>query len=175
MKIPHKMTEDLYNVKDVQRIRELLLKEQNGLDLLTGLPIPEKKQVLDHRHDDEQFVRGVIHRNTNSALGRIENTWLRDLSWWYPFSLSEFLRKTADYLERTVDTRYRHPDAINKRLKTMFNSLNASQMKQVLQHFDKPDGKNLQERKKIFNEIVLDKSQSYDIIRNVINQVKLQT
>lgn len=166
------MTEDLYNTKDTTRIRELLFNEQNGLDLLTGLPLDKSKWVLDHCHDDEQFVRGVIHRSVNAALGRIENTWLRDLSWWYTEDLPTFLRKTADYLERPVDTRYRHPDAFNKKLKVQFNKLSASQMKQVLKYFNKPEGTNLTERKKLFNEIILTRDYGYEIIHNVINQAK---
>lgn len=166
------MTEDLFTTKDTARVRELLYNEQKGLDLLTGLPLDKSKCVLDHRHDDEQFVRGVIHRSVNAALGRIENTWLRDLSWWYTEDLSTFLRKTADYLERPIDTRYRHPDAFNKKLKVSFNKLSASQMKEVLKHFNKPEGANLVERKKLFNEIILTKLYGYEIIRNVINQAK---
>lgn len=165
------MTEDLYTTKDTTRVRELLLKEQGGLDLLTGLPVPDKKQVLDHLHDDEQFVRGVLHRNVNSALGRIENTFIRDLSWWYPYSLPQFLRMAAIYLERKPDPRYRHPNW-TKKIRTMFNSLSASQMKQVLKHFNKPEGNNLNERKKLFNEIILTRDYGYDILRTVINQVK---
>ena len=165
-------TEDLYTAKDTARIRELLFNEQNGLDLLTGLPLDKSKLVLDHRHDDEQFVRGVIHRSVNSALGRIENTWLRDLSWWYPESLSTFLRKAADYLDRPVDTRYRHPDAINKRLKVQFNKLNATQQNQVLVALGSTEGSNPSKRKELFAKIVLTRGIGYDTIRNVINDVK---
>lgn len=168
------MTEDLYNTKDTARIRELLLKEQNGLDLLTGLPIPEKQAVTDHKHDDEQFVRGILHRQSNASLGKLEGIWTRYLSYWYPYDLPTFLRQSADYIEKfdkEPDTRYRHPNW-QKKIRTMFNSLNASQMKQVLQHFNKPDGRNIQERKKLFNEIVLDRAYGFCYIRDVINQVK---
>lgn len=168
------MTTDLYNTKDTTRIRELLLKEQEGLDLLTGLPIPEKQAVTDHKHDSEQFVRGVLHRQSNASLGKLEGIWTRYLSYWYPYDLPTFLRQSADYIEKfdkEPDTRYRHPNW-QKKVRTLFNSLNSSQMKQVLKHFNKPEGNNLAERKKLFNEIVLDRNCGYDIIRNVINQVK---
>lgn len=165
------MTEDLYTTKDTTRIRELLLEEQQGLDLLTGLEIPKGKSVLDHQHFDELFVRGVLHRNCNSALGRIENTFTRDLSWWYPYSLSEFLRQAATYLEREPDTRYRHNSFI-KRLKTDFNKLNANQQKDVLKIFGVVEGGNINFRKKLFNEIVLDRENGFCYIRDVINQVK---
>lgn len=164
-------TEDLYTTKDTTRIRELLFIEQEGLDLLTGLPLDKSKWVLDHIHNDEQFVRGVIHRSVNAALGRIENTFIRDLSWWYPHSLPQFLRMVAIYLERKPDARYRHPNWM-KRVKTDFNKLNSKQMKQVLETFGKSDGKNLAERKKIFSDIILDRSLGYEKIREVITKVK---
>lgn len=167
-------TLDLYTVKDVQIVRELLLKEQGGLDLITHLLIPPKQACLDHRHDDEQLVRGVLHRQSNAVLGKLEGVWTRYLSYWYPYDLPTFLRQSADYLEdteRNPDRRYRHPNW-QKKIRTMFNSLNASQMKQVLQHFNKEDGRNATERKKIFQEIVLNRAYNYDMIRTVINEVK---
>lgn len=166
------MTTDLYTVSDVKKIREKLLDEQDGKCAILGIQIsPERRPVLDHSHNDEQFVRGVLEREVNAFLGVTENAYKRFLGYWCSTTLPDVLRACASYLERPIDTRYRHPDHL-KKLKTKFNALTAKQMKQVLQHFNKPEGNNLVERKKIFNEIVLDKSQSYDIIRNVINQVK---
>jgi hypothetical protein len=168
------MTTDLYNTKDTTRIRELLLKEQEGLDLLTGLPIPEKQAVTDHKHDSEQFVRGVLHRQSNASLGKLEGIWTRYLSYWYPYDLPTFLRQAADYIEKfdkEPDTRYRHPNW-QKRIRTDFNKLSTKQMKQVLETFGKPDGKNLVERKKMFASVILDKSLGYDKIRQVIDKVK---
>ena len=165
------MTTDLFTTKDTTRVRELLYDEQQGLDLLTGLPLDKSKWVLDHRHDDEQFVRGVIHRSINAALGRIENTWLRDLAWWYPEDLPTFLRKTALYLERPTDTRYRHPN-FQKKLKVEFNKLSASQQNKVLELLGSETGSNPQKRKELFSKLVLTRSLGYEIISNVINTVK---
>lgn len=39
------MTEDLYTATDVKKIREKILDEQDGLDLLTGLPLDKSKQT----------------------------------------------------------------------------------------------------------------------------------
>lgn len=165
-------TEDLYNTKDTTRIRELLLKEQEGTCACTGLKIPPKTACLDHIHNEDCYVRGVLHRQVNSYIGKCENNYVRMIKWWYPGNISDLLREIADYLEETKDnSEYRHPAWI-KTLKVSFNKLSSSQMKQVLQHFNKPEGNNLAERKKIFNEIVLDRNYGYDIIRNVINQVK---
>ena len=61
----------LYTTKDVQKVREQLYKEQEGIDPITGLTIPEKQKVLDHDHSNH-YVRAVLHRQTNAVLGKIE-------------------------------------------------------------------------------------------------------
>lgn len=162
--------EDLYTVKDVQRVRELLLKQQDNLDACTLLEMPPKQACLDHVHNDEQFVRGVLHRQINSYVGKLENNFVRMLAWWYPNDLPTFLEQAADYLRREP-LPYRHPNW-QKKIRTMFNKLNSKQMKLVLEHFGKSDGKNLTERKKIFAEIVLQRDLGYDTIRTVIDQTK---
>lgn len=164
-------TENLYTPADIKRIRELLIKEQQGKDLLTGLELPAKGIALDHRHDSEMFVRGVLHRNTNSALGRIENIWTRELKWWYPLTLPDFLRQAADYLELPTDTRFRH-NSFLKYLKVQFNKLTARQQDQVLVELGSVKGNNLKDRKEKFSKIVLDRNLGYCKIMEVINKVK---
>lgn len=166
------MTEDLYTATDVKKIREKILDEQDGKCAILGIQIrPERTPVLDHQHDDEQFVRGVLEREVNAFLGTSENAYKRFLGYWCSVPLPDVLRACASYLERPSNTRYRHPDHL-KKLKTKFNSLSAKQMKQVLETFGKSDGKNLVERKKIFSNIVLDRSLGYEKIREVIDKVK---
>ncbi len=165
------MTLDIYTPSDLKKVRELLLIEQEGKDLLTGLEIPQGKAVTDHRHDTECLVRGVLHRNCNSALGRIENTFLRDLSWWYPHSISEFLRLAAVYLEKGEDKRYRHNSFI-KHLKVQFNKLTAKQQNQVLTVLGSTEGVNIKNRKELFAKVVLQRELGYDKIRSVIQLVK---
>lgn len=164
------MTLHLYTPKDVQRVREQLLKEQGGLDLLTGLPIPEKQAVCDHDHKT-QYVRGVLHRQTNAVLGKIENLWTRYLSYWYSGSLQDFLRKAADYLDRAPDTRYLHPGFI-KKLQTMFNSLSEGSKKIVLESLGQPQGVNGAERKKLFQKAVLSKQFTFLHIKQLIEKEK---
>jgi len=168
------MIEDLYTVKDVQRVRELLLKEQHNLDLITHLLIPPKQACLDHRHDSEQLVRGVLHRQSNAVLGKLEGVWTRYLSYWYPHDLPTFLRQSADYLEdteRNPDKRYRHPNWI-KKVKTFYNSLNAKQQNQVLAKLNSPEGSNPAKRKELFSKVILQRELGYDKIQSVIQQVK---
>jgi len=65
--------EHLYTTKDVARVRDKLKKEQNSIDPITRLEIPDKQAVLDHCHDS-QFVRAVLHRQTNAVLGNMSKS-----------------------------------------------------------------------------------------------------
>jgi hypothetical protein len=161
-------TIDLYNTADVKKVRELLTKEQDNKCAVTGLDIPVKQHVLDHNHDETQLVRGVLHRQTNAFLGKVEGAYTRMINWWYPNDLSTLLRECADYLEKEPDTRYRH----NKKINTEFNKLKEAQKDSVLIALGKPAGKNAAERKKLFQTSILTKQFSYDTLRDIINNVK---
>lgn len=164
------MTKDLYTTEDVKQVRTKLYKEQQNKCKLTGIEVDFKDTHLDHKHDSEQLVRGVLHRQSNMCLGKLESLWTRYLSYWYPHTLEDFLRASADYLEaskQAPDTRYRHPGWLRS-IKTSFNRLNAKQMDAVLQSLGKPAGKNLAERKKIFSSLVLDRKLGYNAIRQQI-------
>lgn len=160
------VTEDLYTTKDVKRVREKLTEEQDNLCAITGLEIPPKQHCLEHAHDNQQYVRGVAHRQSNAALGKFENVYTRYLSYWYPGKLSDFLRQCAAYLEQLPDTRYRHPGWI-KKIQTLFNSLTESQKESILQALNST-GKNSKERKEAFKKIVLSREHSYEKLRELI-------
>ncbi len=165
------MTTDLYNTNDVKKVREQLTKEQDNKCAVTGLDIPAKQHVLDHAHDDTQFVRGVLHRQVNAFAGKAENAYIRLIAWWYPNDLPTLLRECADYLEKQPDGRYRHNGWI-KKINTEFNKLKEVQKDTVLKSLDQPSGKNATERKKLFQKALLTKNFSYDTIRSLILQVK---
>lgn len=164
------MTEHLYNPKDVQKAREKLLKEQGGLDLLTGLEIPSGKACLDHDHST-QYVRGVLHRQSNAVLGKIENLWTRYLSYWYSGTLQDFLRQAADYLDRKPDTRYLHP-AWQKKLQTMFNTLPEASKRAVLADLGQDQGGNSTERKKLFKKALMTRKFEFEKVKELINKQK---
>lgn len=168
------MTTDLYNTKDTTRVRELLLKEQQGNCACTDLEIPPKTACLDHVHNSECFVRGVLHRQVNSYIGKCENNYVRMIKWWYPGKLPDLLRQVADYLEDTENkSEYRHPSWI-KSLKVSYNKLSASQQNKVLELLGSETGSNPKTRKELFSKLVLTRSLGYEIISNVINTVKEQ-
>ena len=162
--------EHLYTTKDVARVRDKLKKEQNNLDPITGLEIPDKQAVLDHCHDS-QFVRAVLHRQTNAVLGKIENLWTRYLSWWFTGTLPDFLRGCADYIEKEHPKEYLHPSFI-KHLQIQFNKLNEKQKQNVLSYFGEQNGCNAVQRKLYFKKFVLKRTHSMNEILEVIQKEK---
>ncbi len=166
----NKEARTLYTPAEVKQVRLQLLKEQNGLDALTGLPLNASDSVCDHDHKT-QYVRGILHRQSNALLGKIENLYNRYLSWWYNGSLADFLRKAADYLDRKHPTDYVHPGWL-KRVQTDFKKLNASQQSLVLEKLGSKQGSNGVERLKLFKAKTLDRSLNYATIINTINSIK---
>lgn len=164
-------TEDLYNTKDIARVRAVLTKEQKGLSALTGLPLT--KPCLDHCHspENEQLVRGVLNSSENVALGKIENLYVRYIGWWFKGTYPEFLRMVASYIERGVDPRFRHSCFI-KKLNVEFNKLNEGKKDEVLVLLGKTKGKNSSERKKYFNQAVMSKEFGYNTVLSAIKTSK---
>lgn len=154
----------------MSEVRKLLYKEQDGKDALTWLSLDYKQSVTDHNHST-QYVRGVLHRQINCALGKLEGVHTRYLAYWYSGSLPEFLRQAADYLERGDDERYIHPGFL-KKLSSMYNTLNEAGKKDVLQCMNQQQGANATERKAIFKKALLTKKFTYEDTRNLINQKK---
>lgn len=158
----------LYTTKDVQKVREKLYEEQEGVDPITGLIIPTNQKVLDHCHDS-QFVRAVLHRQTNAVLGKIENLEMRYLSWWFDGTLSDFLRGCADYLDKQHEQKYLHPSFI-KKLQVQFNKLNEKQKQEVLRELGEETGCNGVQRKVIFKKFVLKRTHTMQEILDIIEE-----
>ena len=168
------MTEPLhlYSPKDVAKVREKLYNEQGGKDALTGLPLDYEQAVTDHNHNT-QYVRGVLHRQVNAALGKLEGVHTRYLSYWYSDTLPDFLRQAADYLEKEQDTRYVHPGWL-KKAQTMFNSLPEGDKKAVLEALGQSQGGNSTERKKLFKKALNTKQFTFEQIKGLIQERKKQ-
>ena len=161
-------TRHLYTTADVKEVREQLLEEQNNIDKCTGVLIPAKQAVLDHDHTT-QYVRGVLHRQTNAFVGKLENNYKRFISWWHDGSLSDFLRSVAGYLEAGHDPRFLHPGWL-KKAKTEFNRLGAKAKDEVLLDLNTTKGKNDTERKALFNAALLTKAHTFDVILQAIEK-----
>lgn len=160
----------LYNPADTKQVRTKLLAEQGGLDLVTGLPIPVGQTVLDHSHET-QFVRGVLHRQINVFLGKIENSYTRYVAWWYEGDLPTLLRQYADYLERGDNENYVHPGWL-KASQVQFNKLPEASKKAVLAALSSETGANAAERKKLFQKALLTRNWTYEGVLSIINKEK---
>lgn len=160
------MTEDLYTPADVKRVRDLLIKEQDRLCGITGLPTALSDYHLDHKHDEQQYVRSAAHKQANMALGKLENLAVRYL-YWYPHGLPAFLRQCADYLEKPDDKRWRHPGWLRK-ITTLFNKLPTKAQDSVLECLLQEKGKNSEERKKLFKKALANKDFNFNQIKDLI-------
>jgi len=165
-----KESQHLYNPADVKKVREVLLKEQDGKDLVTGLPLDLSNSVTDHSHQTH-YVRGIIHRQINSFVGKLENNYIRMIKWWYNGTLPDLLRQIADYLDRPDDLRYIHTGWL-KACGTKFNALSEGQKKEVLKSLARPEGANAKERKEIFRKALLSRQFTLTQIEYIIQQVK---
>lgn len=164
------MTTDLYTTVDVKEVREQLLKEQDKRCALTLLEIPTKQAVLDHCHKTQK-VRAVLHRQANASLGKLEGIYTRYLSFWYPESLSTFLRQAAAYLENVKEDRWYHPGWL-KKIQTKFNSLNETQKKDVLRFFELEEGSNAKERKESFKKLLQSQAYGFEFINDIVTLIK---
>jgi hypothetical protein len=63
--------------KDIKALRDLYLKEQNGLCALCHEPIDPQEAVLDHCHRTG-YLRSVLHRGCNAYIGHMENNQARN-------------------------------------------------------------------------------------------------
>ena len=116
---------------DIKPLREKLYKEQNGICPLLKQKIDIKDTSLDHQHkrlsdpiglDGAGLIRGCIHKQANSAEGKIVNIYKR-LGLNKFILLPNFLRNLADYLERD-NLPYIHPSEKSKSKKLMKSSYN---------------------------------------------------
>lgn len=162
-------TEDLHTPADIKRVRDFLVKEQEGLCAITGVKLEQGKVHLDHRHDDQQLVRGAVHHQGNMMLGKLENLATRYL-YWYPHGLPSFLRACADYLDLPVDKRFRH-NGWKKKAMTLFNKLSSKQQDYLLQCLDQPTGKNLVERRANFQKAICSKAFTYERLYVLIDKI----
>lgn len=163
----NKPTQDLYTAADIKKVRELLVTEQRGLDPITRLPL--STPCLDHKHDLQSLVRGVLSRQINAYIGKLENNYKMYIGYWCDIPLPELLRNIADYLEKPEDTRYRHTGWL-KKVQTEFNKLNSSEQNKVLSSLCGSTGKNPKERKELFKKILLTREYSFDSIIKVLQQ-----
>jgi len=158
-------TKDLRTTKDIAETRKFLLEEQDNKDACLGIDLTGRRCVLDLAHNDTQFVRGVLDHEVNAFVGKIENSYLRHIRYWYKEeNLSNIMRKIADYIDKE-DTRFRHPQW-KKKLTTRFRKLKAESQTSILLLLKSKCGSNATERIKDFEKVL--SSESFDVISGII-------
>ncbi len=170
---PKKEVQHLYTPSDVAKVRKTLYDSQGGFDPILHQPIDIKGAVLDHSHTSQR-VRGVLHRQTNSFEGNVQNAYDRCLKWMSDRTLSDILRSLADYYEDTDRVQHTmpvHPGFI-KRLCTDYASLNEQGKKEVLHLLGQPQGNNATERRKLFRKALMTRKFSYDQVKAMIEERK---
>lgn len=164
------MVKHLYTPKDVAEVRELLYEQQENADCLSGMKIKNADCVLDHDHET-QLVRAVLHRQSNSFVGKLENNFKRMIAWWYEGSISDFLRDCADYLEKDFEKNYYHP-AWLKKCQVEFNKLPEPLKGSVLRSLGLVDGRNKVERNKLFRKALMSREHSFESVLKLIQDTK---
>lgn len=163
----------LYTPTDVAKVRKILFDAQAGFDPILQQPIDIKGAVVDHDHTSQR-VRGVLHRQTNSFEGKVQNAYDRCLKWMSDRTLSDILRSLADYYEdtdRIAHTMPIHPGFL-KRLSTDFNGLNEQGKKEVLHLLQQPQGNNATERRKLFRKALMTRKFTYEQVKKLIEERK---
>ena len=159
------MNEDLYTPADIKRVRDEMVKSQNGIDPILNEPFKEPP-ALDHDHTS-QHVRAALNRNTNAFEGLVTNAHKRCLQWLTDKPLPDILRNLAEYLERDYSTNPRHPSWI-KRVTTDFNKLKAQQQINVLQRMKVTAGGSSAVRKEQFVKALKTKAYGFDLIKEYL-------
>jgi hypothetical protein len=165
-----KKVDSLYTPKEVKEARKRLFEKAKGVDPILREKINFDDSVMDHDHTS-QHCRSAIHRQSNAFEGLVFNAYKRCLQWLTDKPLPVILRNLADYIETDFRDNPYHPGWV-KRVTTDFSKLSSKQQDEVLLLIGTSVGKNAAERKKLFNKRLLDKVHGYDIIRNIINEVK---
>lgn len=165
------MTLQLYNQADIKKVRKELLIKQSYVDDATQIALDEKDAVLDHDHKT-QYVRGVLHRQVNVMLGKIENSYRRYMSYWHkPFSMPMLLRELADYVEKheANNSGILHPRWIKKAC-TQFNKLKESDKNTVLHRMLLPEEKNSTKRKEAFKAALMSRNFQFENVMLLIDE-----
>ncbi len=114
--------------RDIKKLRDKYLKEQEGIDPITLLDI--QNPALDHDHSST-FIRGVLDRDSNQVLGKIESSikrWLNGVQ----IPIYDLLRRFADYLENNKSTeQIIHPKSVSLLVKR-FNRMKSEDQDFIL-------------------------------------------
>jgi hypothetical protein len=111
---------------------------------ILGIALDDAQAVLDHDHESG-LVRGVIHRQANALLGKIENFHKTFLSKLGIEDIRPVLGAMVDWMEADYSDQPIHPNGV-KKLISRFKARNASDQKAFLETVGIEPGNNSKER-----------------------------
>jgi hypothetical protein len=161
----------LITVNEVRDLRTKMHKDQNFIDPTVNCPIEFSKAVLDHDHSTDH-CRAALHRQSNAALGKIENAYIRYIKPFFNITIDEWLSNVGQYVSADYSANPLHPAWI-KRLQTKFNYLNAKQKDLVLRElgaYERPS--NDSKRKLAFGSLLKQGLVTKGEVLEIINYVR---
>jgi hypothetical protein len=164
----------LWTTNDITNWRNKLIKEQNGLDPITGEPFTGRV-CLDHDHartgESAQRVRGVLSQASNTVEGKIKAIYYRYLAYATDQPLHVILRNLSEYYQKDNQHLPLHPAWI-KTATAAFSGLSEPSKALVLGELGKANAGNSLVRKKLFLDAVKSKKFSYNQLMDLIAKVK---
>lgn len=139
----------LRNVKEAQAHRTAVLIQQRNIDPIINKAITDP--CLDHQHFGEQRCRGVLQREVNSFEGKVQNAFNRYIKHLTDESISDVLRRLADYLEQDYTQNPVHHTALTNDV-NKFKRLSAQEQKQMLLALQIQPGINTVQRSKQYRD-----------------------
>jgi len=114
--------------KDLKKYRERWISNKDYDPLVQSKII---NSVVDHNHKTG-LIRGVIDRETNQYIGKLEQNFIRFIHWKFPdVFLPDFLKRIADYLMQDYRSNPIHPVFVQKQIKK-FSRLSLDNQKSIL-------------------------------------------
>ena len=139
----------LRNAKEAQAHRTAVLLQQNGIDPIINKAITDP--CLDHQHFGTQNCRGVLQREVNSFEGKVQNAFNRYIKHLTDESISNVLRRLADYLEHDYSTNPVHHTALTNDV-NKFKRLPAQEQRNTLLALQIQPGINTVQRSKQYRD-----------------------
>lgn len=162
------MTKDLYNPKDIEYIRNQFLIAQDNFDPILFQPLKASDSCLDHDHST-QLCRGALHKQSNVFEGLVTNAYKRCISWLSDDTLSNVLRRLANYYESEPAIKAYHSDWI-KRVVIDFKKLDSKSQEEVLRQIDSVGGSNIKQRVKLFRKKITKEKLGYEKVSSILKR-----
>ena len=117
---------------------------------LLGVPLSQDDAVVDHDHKTGH-VRGVVHRQANALMGKIENYYLCFMAKLDVGDLRVVLTRIVEWMEANYEHMPLHPDGA-KKLVSQFRARKAADQKAFLETVGMDPAKTPTERTEQFRK-----------------------